>query len=71
MCNSYVLANFSTWGTNMDKRMVKVSGFILLDHQVMGLQVCTIGCVWKTPFCKSGHKYGEDTRETRAPYLDT
>ena len=27
------------------------------DNKVMIFQVCTIGCVWKTPFRKSGHNF--------------
>ena len=30
---------------------------MLLEYQVMVSQVHGIGCVWKTPFRKSGHKY--------------
>ena len=32
------------------KGWLKFQAFISLEHQVMGLQSCNSGCVWKTPF---------------------
>ena len=41
---------------------MKISGLYVLfvfffESRVMALQVHGIGCVWKTPLHKSGHKY--------------